>query len=289
MNWFDYRERLGIGFDDSHMLGYFKNIMNNKLEPLYDYYDNDALRYYTNTVGLRANDYRTYTSRPLEGIIMNIAISDSITDYVSRFIVVVNSFRYGEDRNKHYRDEFLKALCDTLEQCRIQYDVYEDADGLFIFPKGVPEFDKDLVSKNLIWLSKYPETEKAWAKALRDYSLGEEPSEVADNFRKALERFFQDFFNSEKTLENLKVTYGQYLKDHNVPAEITKNLETVLQQYTNFINSNAKHHDRTSQQILEYIMYQTGNIMRLLIKLDEEDIDFLKGKPTWNRNKHSTI
>ena len=33
------------------------------------------------------------------------------------------------------------------------------------------------------------------------------------------------------------------------------------------MNNYAKHHDKTSINVLEYIMYQTGNIIRLLITL----------------------
>ena len=271
MNWFDYRQKLGLGFDDDHMLGFLKNIMSNKLTPLYEFFDSDALRYYVNTVGLKEDEYRTYTSRPLAGIMQDILLSDSVADYVSRFIVVINSFQHRGDQNKKNQEVFLKVLTDTLDQCRILYDIFEDEDGLFIFPKGVPEFDKELVSDNLLWLSKYPETEKAWVQALREYASKEDPRIIADSFRVALERFFQNFFQKDRSLENLKPEYGQYLKDHGVPSEIAANLENLLQQYTNYMNNYAKHHDRVSCRILEYVMYQTGNIIRLLIKLSEED------------------
>ena len=123
------------------------------------------------------------------------------------------------------------------------------------------------MSDNLLWLKKYPETEKAWGDALRAYSNGADPSDVADKFRRTLERFFQNFFESDKALEQLKPDYGRYLRTHNIPGEIAGNLETVIQQYFNFMNNYAKHHDRTANEVLEYIMYQTGNIIRLLIKL----------------------
>jgi hypothetical protein len=33
------------------------------------------------------------------------------------------------------------------------------------------------------------------------------------------------------------------------------------------MNSYAKHHDKAGENALEYIMYETGNIIRLLINL----------------------
>ena len=37
------------------------------------------------------------------------------------------------------------------------------------------------------------------------------------------------------------------------------------------MNGYAKHHDKTNKNISEYIMYQTGNLIRLLITLKDED------------------
>ena len=60
------------------------------------------------------------------------------------------------------------------------------------------------------------------------------------------------------------------MKGKGVPTELSNNLETLLQAYTNFMNSYAKHHSKTNKNVLEYIMYQTGNIIRLIITLAKE-------------------
>ena len=124
-----------------------------------------------------------------------------------------------------------------------------------------------------MWLESYPKAHKAFIKALKGYSeaSNDNASDVADLFRKALETFFQEFFGGGKSLENYKGDYGLYLKDYNVPKEISGNLETLLQAYTNYMNAFAKHRDATSDTVLEYLMYQTGNIIRLLITLKREN------------------
>lgn len=61
------------------------------------------------------------------------------------------------------------------------------------------------------------------------------------------------------------------MKGKGVPVELSNNLEALLQAYTNFMNGYAKHHSKTNKNLLEYIMYQTGNVMRLLITLKKED------------------
>jgi hypothetical protein len=59
------------------------------------------------------------------------------------------------------------------------------------------------------------------------------------------------------------------LKSQGVPKEVSGNFETLLQAYTSFMNNYAKHRDATSNRLLEYLMYQTGNIIRLLITLKQ--------------------
>lgn len=113
---------------------------------------------------------------------------------------------------------------------------------------------------------------------MREYAAEEKDkaSDIADLFRKALEAFFQEFFAGGKTLENYKSDYGSYLKARGVPSSIINNFEVLLQAYTNFMNDCAKHHDATSDKVLEYLMYQTGNIMRLLITMrqgEQQDAD----------------
>ncbi len=128
------------------------------------------------------------------------------------------------------------------------------------------------MSQPLEWLSQYPSTRKLWIEALKLYAdTKNSPTDIADKFRKSLEDFFQTYFGGSKTLENYKSDYGTKLKENGIPKEIVNNFETLLQAYTNFMNSYAKHHDKTERNILEYIMYQTGNIIRLLITLKKEE------------------
>ena len=133
--------------------------------------------------------------------------------------------------------------------------------------------DSALVSQPLSWLSQYPKAHTAYVKALKEYSEAspDNASDIADKFRKTLETFLREFFGNNAPLEKNKVEYGRYLKSRGVPAEITGNMETLLQAYANFMNGYAKHQDATSLNVLEYLMYQTGNIIRLLITLKQEE------------------
>ena len=267
MKWVDYRKKLGIGFSDSSKAKMLSSkvatfIGNGSLNENYspdDYY-RFCLMVGTvcETAYFGTEHLKTFFSS--DGL--------TISQIISYYIAFVNT--QTECDQEHLR-ALIDVLCEFLEDLSIQYEVFWDNDGAFIFPKGAPELDAALVSEPLDWMAKYPNAQKAWIKALKDYSeqSDENASDIADKFRKALETFFREFFGGGKSLENYKTEYGDFLKSHGVPAELSGNYQKLLESYTNYINNYAKHQDKTSRNVLEYIMYQSGNIIRLLITLRE--------------------
>lgn len=273
MDWLDYREKLGIGFNDSDKVQHFMIKIFNLLESFskssHSQISDGEYFAFCNMTGtsmlqgtLYGDGYR---------IILNVLRQHSrnLEDFIAYYIAFINCQK-DTDYKEFTKENFKNMLCNMLGESHIPYEVLEDNGNYFVFPKGAEELDNALVSDVLLWLRKYPQTQKAWIKALKDYSEATDTtaSETADNFRKALERFFQEFFQSNKSLENMKSDYGTYLSQKNVPAEIRNNLEALLTAYTNYMNNYAKHHDKTSKDLLEYLMYQTGNIIRLMIMLD---------------------
>ena len=269
MKWIDYREKLGIGFNDETKFRMLSNMLQNYVETIVgDAYTESSHFAYCQMVGEQYRD----NARPYHYLRDSLADCRSVVDLISHYIAFCNTYR-PEHSGYSYRviekNEVVNYLEQILSDINIGFEVLNDKDGVFIFPKGAKELDNALVSEPLEWLNEYPQTRKEWIDALKDYSnsTSSNASEVADKFRKTLERFFQEFFGKTQTLENLKSEYGKYMKAQGVPPEISNNFESLHQSYTNFMNGYAKHHDKTSKNVLEYIMYQTGNIIRLLITL----------------------
>ena len=272
MNWLDYREQLGIGFNDEQKTQYFLtkmfNILENIKTEMYIQISESEYYKFCNTTGTPMQHGELYGNG--YGLILSTIKnkSHSLKEFTAYYMAFVNC--QEDNRPKRWKKEDFKNLFTMLlYEIHIPFDLLEDSEGYFLFPKGANELDNPLVTQTLIWLNDYPLTKKAWTKALKDYSEATEltASETADNFRKALERFFQEFFSSDKTLENLKSEYGSFLSSKDVPAELRNNFENLLEAYTRYMNNYAKHHDKTSKSLLEYIMYQTGNIIRLMITL----------------------
>lgn len=273
MKWLDYREKLGVGTSDKKKYEMLKNRIHTFLKEQGDTYSRNAYKDYVIMVG----EMRQLHPLPLDAVYASFAASVTMEEFICKYMAFYNTYRASEILStmdkESLKDSILDFLKSSLSQLNIRYDVITDGDGTFVFPKGVPEFDDALVSAPLDWLKDYPNAEKAWSKALRNYAEATEStaSDVADLLRKALEAFFQEALGGSKSLENYKSEYGTFLKAHNVPAEIANNFITLLDAFTNYNNSFAKHHDKASINVLEYLMYQTGNIIRLIITLQQED------------------
>ena len=195
------------------------------------------------------------------------------TNDLNRFLYYFTILLNASKTNSPERKQWQKAISFWASESELAFEFLEDGEKVFILSRGAKELDDALVSQPLEWLKGYPLAHKAFIKALKDYSSATEEtaSEVADSLRKALETFFQEFFNNSKSLENYKSEYGDYLKSHGIPAEIANDFNKLLDSFTNYNNNYAKHHDKSSINVLEYLLYQTGNIIRFLITLKKED------------------
>lgn len=281
MNWLDYREKLGIGFSDEKKVKYFTVKMFNFLNAIADDYQSGCITSkeylrYCDTVGVSANrnilDSYQSKDRFRDVIAVLHRYENHLPSFIAHYMALVNvtdESRYGDWK----QEQFLGLLKQLLYESKIQFELINDPDGWFLFPKGADGLDTALVSQPLSWLSAYPKAHTAYVKALKEYSEAtpDNASDIADKFRKTLETFLREFFGNNAPLEKNKVEYGRYLKSQGIPAEITGNMETLLQAYANFMNGYAKHQDATSLNVLEYLMYQTGNIIRLLITLKCEE------------------
>ena len=277
MKWIDYREKLGLCFNDSDKFSYLQNRMLNFIDLLDQghsfHISEECYRLYAINIG----EYDIYyTGNAIFQIKKSISIAENIKELISKYIAFYNA--YTACKSGYYSDfsnELLMFLKKSLESVNILFEIHNDEDGVFIYPKGAKELDDALVSTPLEWLNDYPKSHVAFTKALKVYSEAKpsNASDIADKFRKALETFFQEFFGGGRSLEKYVTdrTYEQYLDQCGIPAELRDELKNTVTAYSRFINNNAKHHDKTSVNILEYLMYQTGNIIRLLITLKQEE------------------
>ena len=266
MNWIDYREKLGLSHTDKQLYSILKNKVITYLrysEAAQDFVEND---YYCFCLNTGADFYFDFeeSSKRVATYIENKCTS--VHDIIAYFIAFVNASEISKaDKRKHINN--LKAM---LNDTKIPFEMYRDAEGYYLLPTGVEAYDNALVSEPLMWLEKYPITSKTFSVALKQYSDGVFVRDAADNFRKSLEEFLKEFFQNSKNLDNNIQLVGQYIKEKGGSEEISKMLVTLLNLYSMMNNKTAKHHDKFDAKFLEFLMYQTGLFIRMLIVAKKE-------------------
>jgi hypothetical protein len=96
---------------------------------------------------------------------------------------------------------------------------------------------------------------------------------VADNLRKAFEEFLKEFLNNNNDLNKNKKEVEAYLKLQNAAPQLITMLVSLISHYYLLNNEVAKHSDKIDEKYLEFLMYQTGVFIRMLIvvKKDSEN------------------
>lgn len=270
MNWLDYREKLQIGFDDKEKSKYFITKIFNLLENFVENseFQIDEVEYFnfcnisgiTMTQELFEFDYYSEIMKVLH------KHSQNLKDFLSFYIAFVNCQKDKELKTLK-RGEYMNILRRMLDESNISYEVLQDNDGYFVFPKGAEELDDVLVSEVLLWLQNYPKTQKTYITALRQYADGIYIRDVADNLRKALETFLQEFLGNEKNLETNKNEICKYLGKQGVDPGISGLFQPLINAYKNINDRIVKHNDKVDGKLLEFILYQTGILIRMVLAI----------------------
>ena len=271
MDWLDYRQALGLSFNDNQKKGLFIKRIEVFMQSVencpFKEQDEIDLAY------MIGESYLLAEQDPLDLDFGNNPLglqrawlylskrTKSFADFLSCLVALINTYG-GEKTDKR---TILSGIKKALEDCRISFEIIEDDDGIFIFPKGAKELDDALVSQPLEWLSAYPMAQKTFIIALKQYSEGIYIRDVADNLRKALETFLQEFLGNEKNLETNKNEICKYLGSQGVDAGISGLFQPLLNAYKNINDRIAKHNDAVDKKLLEFLLYQTGVLIRMVV------------------------
>lgn len=274
MDYLDYRERLGIGLSDIEKQKQFINRIRVFVQARTDIEFN---RIQENAFAYLIGEASIIENELLNSINMDFGLNEPINlqrvwyylekkqnnfiDFLATIVVFANNY----SGKKEYKNRILDAIKSALSDSHIKYDVLKDKDGIFIFPKGAKELDDTLISEPLEWLNDYPKSRSTFCRALKQYSDGEYARDVADNFRKALEEFLQEFLENEKNFETNKIEICKYLSEQGADANIGAMLSALLNSYKKLNDSVVKHNDKVDEKFLEFLMYQTGLFIRMII------------------------
>lgn len=275
----DYRKKLGLGFNDESKIKMLKTRIFNLLTEFDETKEDWELeidikkitRNFSDEIGiLIPSEYKN-----LQIIYYIICSQKDISSCVYFFVTFLNTLKH--EYNDYVIIETLETrFLSALDNMKLSYDKSVDSGGIFIFPKGAEELDSALVSEPLEWLKDYPQTKKTYVIALKQYSDGIYIRDVADNLRKTLEAFFQEFLGNKKNLANNINEVFKFLGAHNAEPELAGSIKDLLSKYDSLNNKIAKHNDKVDARYLEFLLYQTGIFIRMLITVKNSDAKEIK-------------
>ena len=276
MDFIDYRKQLNIGFNDDEKFKYFITKLFNVL-----YIDIDSSFMYVeeyfsfcNTTGIEINHRILKDCYGIDRMRHCLCVIRNHTSYYADFfpyyVAFINSIK--EERiSGNNRIFYVNLLTRMLKESHIPFDIFEVEKEYFVFPKGATEFDSALISEPLEWLKDYPNARKTFVIALKQYSNGEYIRDVADNLRKALESFLQEFLKNKKNLETNKNEICSYLGKEGMDPGISGLFKPIIDSYKNINDRIAKHNDDVDEKYLEFLLYQTGILIRMVLTVKETE------------------
>ena len=282
MDWLDYRKRLGIDFEDEEKGAFCTSLILNKLNDLSEsrkeeldfigFMDFEAVseneyKLFCSTTGTEYVDFLTTPESKIYSVL--IVNKLSFKKFLAYYVAFINCLSNRKDGIK--QSELLDLLDRAFNESKLNYALLKEDNQYFVFPKGAKELDDALVSEPLEWLKEYPVSYKTFCIALKQYSEGIYIRDVADNLRKTLEAFLQEFLGNSKNLETNKNEICKYLGEQGVDAGISGLFQPLINAYKNINDRIAKHNDAVDKKLLEFILYQTGVLIRMVLSVKQEE------------------
>lgn len=138
-----------------------------------------------------------------------------------------------------------------------------------LFKSGAALLDENLVETSLNWLSKYPEAKRLFTHALSNYNdfnqTDVEARNIYDDLRASLEKLICNILGNEKVLRNNKGPIEDWLKAKGTHSNVIGAFIHILHLYIEFMD-NVKHVSNYKPDDLEYMIYQTAIMMRMLLE-----------------------
>lgn len=155
------------------------------------------------------------------------------------------------------------------------FAVHKRGKQFIVYPSGDQFLDRGIIDCTLSGLEDYPEVAEHFEKALGIYLRGETSQyrNLLDNLRFALEQLLKRVFGNQKSLENQKTNLLPWLKDKGLHSQVVNLYEKLLSTYQIYQNDAVKHNEAFSLDEVEFMIYLTGNFMRLILKLAHCDRD----------------
>ncbi len=155
------------------------------------------------------------------------------------------------------------------------FAVHKRGKQFIVYPSGDQFLDRGIIDCTLSGLDDYPKVAEHFEEALGIYLHGETSKyrNLLDNLRFSLEQLLKRVLGNRKSLENQKPYLLSWLKNKGLHSQVVNLYEKLLSTYQIYQNDAVKHDEAFSLDEVEFMIYLTGNFMRLILKLANRDRD----------------
>jgi hypothetical protein len=153
----------------------------------------------------------------------------------------------------------------------VSFQIHKRRKQVIIYPHGDEFLDREIIDYTLSGLDNYPEVADYFERALKIYQVGEKSQyrNLLDDLRFALEQLLKKVFKNQKALENQKEELLKWLKSKGINQYVIDLYRVLLEKYCKYQNEAVKHNEDFSSDEVEFIIYLTGNFMRLILQLEK--------------------
>ena len=186
------------------------------------------------------------------------------TDFKLFFLGVQALFSIDSISNS-IKEKLSEDLKQIIGLTGIQIEIKKIKNDIILYPKGAKILDEKLVNDALDWLSEYPPIYEKYKLALSYVDNKAKERIVLDNLRFSFEQLLREKLNNRKSLENQKEELGKFIKSEIQSNEISNLFWKVYDFYLKYQNENVKHSDNINKNEVEFMLYQTGILIRFIL------------------------
>lgn len=217
--------------------------------------------------------YESFDEHPVYITISKAKNERELAFYLQKILWILHDFPWGWVYKEKLYTEINVAIAMT-EDIKIGFANQEKSVNLY--PNISPVHDKQSKDEMLQWLYPFKPVYEKYEKSV-SLLRKNNPSDyrdIVDNARYALELLMKEILENDKPLEKQNDYLGKYLEERNIHTELRSLFCQTVNYFVKYNNDWAKHPDKKgyhpSLSEVEFIVYQTGTIMRLLTQLEDE-------------------
>ncbi len=166
--------------------------------------------------------------------------------------------------NSNQRLSIIEQVKQAVEMSDLNVAVGESKGRIILYPEGERKLDDELVNKPLLFLDQ--KSNKHFENALKFYQ-SKKHKDSAERLRQSVEEFLRHKLRNKKSFpENIK-SLQQTLKN-NSPSQIRNIIFQIFNGLDKYFNEHSKHGDNVNEVENEFLIYQTGLLLRYINKVN---------------------